>query len=64
MTPDDANRIVRESFRPRGLVRRLRAATSRWIAPLVGDDVDASTPWNGLSGYLDDTFGVQWQYKY
>jgi len=41
VTPDDAERIVRESFRPRGLVRRLRATATRWIAPLVGGDVDA-----------------------
>jgi NADH-quinone oxidoreductase subunit F len=42
VTPDDAARIVRDSFRPRGFVRRVKAVTSRWIAPLVGDDVDAS----------------------
>jgi NADH-quinone oxidoreductase subunit F len=41
VTPDDAERIVRECFRPRGLVRRVKAAASRWIAPLVGGDVDA-----------------------
>ena len=42
VTPDDAERIVRENFRPRGLVRRVRAAATRLVAPLVGGTVDAS----------------------
>jgi len=29
-----------------------------------GDDIDSSTPWEGLGGYKDDTWGVQWQYKF
>jgi hypothetical protein len=29
-----------------------------------GDDVDSSTPWNGLAGYRDDAWLMQWQYKY
>jgi len=41
VTPDDAERIVFDSFRPRGLVRRVKAAASRWVAPLVGGDRDA-----------------------
>jgi len=29
-----------------------------------GDDVDADTPWNGLAGYRDTAYLIQWQYKY
>jgi len=29
-----------------------------------GDDADSSTPWNGLAGYIDDAYLLQWQYKY
>ena len=29
-----------------------------------GDDEGATNPWGGIGGYMDDTFGVQWQYKY
>ena len=29
-----------------------------------GDDVDASTPWNGLAGYRDSAYLLQWQYRY
>jgi hypothetical protein len=29
-----------------------------------GDDVSAETEWNGLGGYRDDAWGVQWQYKF
>ena len=35
VAPDDAADIVRDCFRPRGIVRRARAAVSRWLAPLV-----------------------------
>jgi hypothetical protein len=29
-----------------------------------GDDVDSETPWNGMAGYRDAAWLVQWQYKY
>lgn len=29
-----------------------------------GDDIDAMTPWAGIGGFLDDAWGIQWQYKY
>jgi hypothetical protein len=29
-----------------------------------GDDVDADTPWNGMAGYRDSAYIIQWQYKY
>jgi hypothetical protein len=29
-----------------------------------GDDVDSETPWNGLAGYRDSAYLIQWQYKY
>jgi len=41
VTPDDAERIVSDNFRPRGPARRTRAAAMKWVAPLVGGDVDA-----------------------
>jgi NADH-quinone oxidoreductase subunit F len=40
VTPDDAERIVRDNFRPRGITRRIRATALGWVAPLVGGDVD------------------------
>jgi NADH-quinone oxidoreductase subunit F len=38
--PDDAALIVRENFRPRGVVRRARVAASRLLAPLVGGEIE------------------------
>ena len=29
-----------------------------------GDDIDSDVQWNGLSGYRDATYGIQWQYKF
>jgi hypothetical protein len=29
-----------------------------------GDDVDSTTPWNGMAGYRDNAWLMQWQYKY
>ena len=29
-----------------------------------GDDNDADTPWNGMAGYRDTAYLIQWQYKY
>jgi len=41
VTPDEAERIVRDNFRPKGLTRRIKAAALNLLAPLVGGDVDA-----------------------
>jgi hypothetical protein len=29
-----------------------------------GDDEGSTNVWDGIGGYIDDTFGVQWQYKF
>ncbi len=41
VSPDDAERIVGENFRPRGLFRAFRAAAERWVAPLTGGHAEA-----------------------